>query len=213
MRSWPGSGFVFMKVGTHAREELGTSSRASGRGPRMKAYGPWAMGRNTCHPFIIIVHGFVRARLREEGRRHLLCMQPMTSRHFAAPPGRGSSPKTALHGCPCHKEINVLGVACHAMAIDELREEEFDLSLGNTQGGCRDELGPSWRQVHRRQGSTRVASEVAGRTSLMPERRSPLSGSDWWRDSSTPIAVPVRSSPATAPGHAGHFAAGHRCSC
>jgi hypothetical protein len=126
----PGSGFVFMKVGTHAREELGDIFARKRKEIEDEGYGLWGYGGNTCHP-LTTVQPFARDYVKRDGVIYL-CMQPMTSRHFAAPARAREFSQDGVTWVPVPQGINVLG-SRYAMAIDELREEEFDLSLGNTR--------------------------------------------------------------------------------
>lgn len=79
----PGSGVLFMKVGTHAQESLEDIIARKTREIRDAGYAMWGYGGNTCHPRTM-VQPF--AEIFEERKLPIfLCMHAMNSRHFAEP--------------------------------------------------------------------------------------------------------------------------------
>jgi hypothetical protein len=126
----PGVGFVFMKVGTHAGEELDDIIERKQREIADAGYALWGYGGNTCHPFNT-VQPFARDYVRRDGVIYLV-MQPMTSRHSAPPARAVEFSRDGVTWEPVPDAINVLG-SRYAIAIDELRPEEFELPLRQTR--------------------------------------------------------------------------------
>ncbi len=126
----PGSGFVFMKVGTHAGEDLDDIIVRKRKEIADEGYALWGYGGNTCHP-LSTVQPFARDFVKRNGVIYL-CMQPMTSRH-AAPPARAKEMSgDGISWEPVPQGINVVG-SRYAMAIRDLHSEEFDLALADTR--------------------------------------------------------------------------------
>lgn len=125
-----GMPFIFMKVGTHAREELSDIVARKRKEIEDEGYALWGYGGNTCHP-LTTVQPFARDYVTSGGVVYL-CMQSMTSRHFAVPERAAEFSVDGFRWQNVPPGINVLG-SRYAMAIDQLREEEFDLALENTQ--------------------------------------------------------------------------------
>ena len=92
----PGIGFVFMKVGTHAREPLTDIIARKRKEIEDAGYALWGYGGNTCHP-LTMVQPFARDFVQRDGVIYL-CMQPMASQHFAIPE-RASSFSPAKRSC------------------------------------------------------------------------------------------------------------------
>src|SRR5690606_30828670 len=76
----PGSGLLFMKIGTHAKESLEDIIARKSAEIRDTGYGMWGYGGNTCHPRSM-VQPFARMFV-ERGRTISLCMEAMESNHF-----------------------------------------------------------------------------------------------------------------------------------
>ncbi len=134
----PGSGFIYMKVGTHAGEDLSEIIARKRREIEEAGHALWGYGGNTCHP-LSRVQPFVK-QYEDLGGVIYLVMQPMTSRHFAMPKRatRSSADGTTWQEIP--PAINVLG-SRYALAIDELREDSFELDLGRTKVAIGNSLG------------------------------------------------------------------------
>ena len=79
----PGSGILFMKVGTHAQESLDDIITRKTKEIEETGYALWGYGGNTCHPQTM-VQPFAKA-FEKMGQIIYLCMQPMNSTHFAEP--------------------------------------------------------------------------------------------------------------------------------
>jgi hypothetical protein len=132
----PGEGLLFMKIGSHAREELADIIARKSEEIRRTGFGMWGYGGNTCHP-TSMVQPFARA-FAERGQIIQLCMQRMESNHFAEPVAAAeySVDGVSWHAIP--KTIEVRG-SRYALVIDRLSEERFTLPLDQT----RVFLGPS----------------------------------------------------------------------
>jgi hypothetical protein len=125
----PGSGFIFMKVGTHAQEELADIIERKRKEISDAGYGLWGYGGNTCHP--LRVQPFARDFVRRDGAIYL-CMEPMRSHHVAPPARAEQSSVDGVHWEPIPQNINVLG-SRYALAIGDLRTEEFEIPLDQTR--------------------------------------------------------------------------------
>lgn len=128
----PGSGVLFMKIGTHAREELDEIIERKTKEIEDAGYGFWGYGGNTCHP-LTMVQPFASA-FEKKGQTIHLCMEPMASSHLADPVRADEFSSDGIKWELIPKEINVLG-SRYALVIKELRREEFDLPLNQTVVG------------------------------------------------------------------------------
>jgi hypothetical protein len=131
----PGAGVLYMKIGTHAQEELPDILVRKGKEIEEAGLAMWGYGGNTCHP-TTKVQPFAKAA----DRPIILCMQPMESRHFAEPLRAGEYSADGIHWNPIPAAINVIG-SRYALCIDALTEvdETIDLgqmrvAIGNSQG-------------------------------------------------------------------------------
>lgn len=79
----PGAGLLFMKIGTHAREDLAAIIARKTEEIRRTGFGMWGYGGSTCHP-ASMVQPFAKS-FASRGRTIHLCMQQMESNHFAEP--------------------------------------------------------------------------------------------------------------------------------
>jgi hypothetical protein len=132
----PGDGLLFMKVGTHARESLDDIIRRKTKEIEDAGFGMWGYGGNTCHP-TSMVQPFAE-QFTSGGRKIFLCMQPMESRHFAAPACAAQYSADGIGWTDIPEAINVRG-SRWALMIDSLEAKEFDLPLNQT----RVPVGPS----------------------------------------------------------------------
>jgi hypothetical protein len=163
----PGAGIIFMKVGTHARETLADIIERKRREIQEAGFALWGYGGNTCHP-INSVQPFARAFERRSGAIYL-CMEPMDSSHFAIPNRASEYSVNGLKWEKIPEAINVLG-SRYALAIRELRSEEFELPLERT----RVAIGMSAGRIGSRYVSGRVDKaclEVADDEPIDVERR------------------------------------------
>jgi len=128
----PGSGLIFMKVGTHAKEPLEDILARKQRELSDAGVSFWGYGGGTCHP-TTKVQPFV-SRLAEQGQQVFLCMQKMTSNHFAE---QVRAQEYSVDGIKWEKVpdgVNVLG-SRFALVVKSLDVTDFDLSLARTRVG------------------------------------------------------------------------------
>jgi hypothetical protein len=137
----PGDGFLYMKVGTHAGEDLKEIIERKTKEIEQAGYALWGYGGNTCHP-LSMVQPFARAYQRRSGRI-LLCMQPMMSRHSAEPIRARQYSIDGIKWDDIPAAINVRG-SRYALPVVDLQLEDFDLSLARTRvaiGNCEGRTG------------------------------------------------------------------------
>jgi hypothetical protein len=132
----PGEGLLFMKVGTHAGEELADIIARKSEEIRRTGFGMWGYGGNTCHP-ASMVQPFARS-FAQLGRTIHLCMQKMESNHFAEPSAAAEYSTDGINWQKIPSTIQVRG-SRYALIIDCLFEERFTLPLDQT----RVSVGPS----------------------------------------------------------------------
>jgi hypothetical protein len=140
----PGTGILYMKVGTHARETLDDIIRRKTREIEKAGVAFWGYGGNTCHPQNV-VQPFAKD-YNERGQTVYLCMHPMDSRHFAHPVRADEFSIDGIKWEIIPEDINVLG-SRYALVIKNLRKDAFDLPLSNTQvalGNCIGSPGSSY---------------------------------------------------------------------
>jgi len=136
----PGQGLLYMKVGTHAQESLDAIIARKTREIEQAGFALWGYGGSTCHPQTM-VQPFVRS-FEQRGQVIYLCMQPMESSHFAEPIRAEEYSVDGVAWQPIHAAINVLG-SRYALAIRQLRKEEFDLPLAKTKVALGNSMGSS----------------------------------------------------------------------
>jgi len=131
----PGAPVLYMKIGTHAQEELPDILVRKGKEIDDAGFAMWGYGGNTCHP-TTKVQPFAKAA---DGPI-MLCMEPMTSRHFAERLRAEEYSVDGVHWNPIPAAINVIG-SRYALCIDNLVkvDETIDLgqmrvAIGNSQG-------------------------------------------------------------------------------
>jgi hypothetical protein len=125
----PGAGLIFMKVGTHAREDLADIIKRKRQEIEDEGFSLWGYGGNTCHP--LRVQPFARDFVKRDGAIYL-CMQRIDSHHFALPQRAEEFSTDGLAWKPIPAGINVLG-SRYALALGDLREETFELPLARTR--------------------------------------------------------------------------------
>lgn len=126
----PGAGLLFMKVGTHAQEELDEIIERKRKEIEDTGYSLWGYGGNTCHP-LTMVQPFARDFIEREGVIYL-CMHRMTSRHFAMPDRARELSEDGVKWREIPQSINVRG-SRFALAITELESVDFELPLAQTE--------------------------------------------------------------------------------
>src|ERR1700737_1463778 len=100
----PGDQILYMKVGTHAQEELADILARKRREIEREGFAMWGYGGNTCHP-----RSMVQPFARAVNRPIVLCMQPMASRHAAEPIRAEEYSVDGKHWVQIPSGINVLG--------------------------------------------------------------------------------------------------------
>lgn len=126
----PGQHILYMKVGTHAREDLAEIIARKTKEIEETGFGFWGYGGNTCHPQTM-VQPFARETERN-GQRIYLVMEPMQSKHFAEPLRADDYSVNGTDWRSIPESINVLG-SRYALVINNLHETEFVLPLANTR--------------------------------------------------------------------------------
>ena len=133
-----GQALLYMKVGTHASEELVDIVARKRREIDEAGFAMWGYGGNTCHP-ATMVQPFVRDHLSTQPRI-LLLMQPMTSNHFADQIRAGEFSPDGISWKSVPSPINVLG-SRYALCIRTLEQVEEHLALGSTRVALGNSLG------------------------------------------------------------------------
>jgi len=137
----PENGILFMKVGVHANESLEDIIARKTKEIDDAGFALWGYGGSTCHPSTM-VQPFAKNRA-DQGKPIFLCMHEMNSRHFAEQIRAQQMSIDGIHWEPIHDKINVLG-SRYALAIKDLRREEFSITLEHTQiavGPSKGKLG------------------------------------------------------------------------
>jgi len=134
----PGTGIIFMKVGTHAKETLEVIIARKTEEIENAGFAFWGYGGNTCHPQTM-VHPFART-YEQRGETVFLCMEEMESTHRGEPvrADEFSIDGTTWHPIP--NAINALG-SRFALVIRALRRQQLNLSLENTLVAVGDKRG------------------------------------------------------------------------
>lgn len=136
----PGQGFLYMKVGTHAREPLEEIIARKTMEIEKAGLAFWGYGGSTCHPETM-VQPFAKS-YEKRGEIIYLCMQQMDSKHFAEPLRAEEFSIDGIKWETIHPAINVKG-SRYALAIKNLRVEEFHLPLAATKVAIGNSMGRS----------------------------------------------------------------------
>lgn len=134
----PGSGFVFMKVGTHAQEPLDAIIERKRREIDEAGYALWGYGGNTCHPKTM-VQPFARDFVEREGTIYL-CMQSMDSRHFAITERAVEYSEDGENWGEIPEPISVIG-SRYALKIADLQPDDFTVPLAQTTVAIGNQTG------------------------------------------------------------------------
>ena len=126
----PGGGFLFMKVGMHAQEELSDIIARKQAEISAAGFAMWGYGGNTCHPRTM-VQPFADSCV-SAGDPILLCMQPMVSNHVAEPIRAEEYSVDGKSWQEIPQEIAVLG-SKYALCIRELEQVDAEISLASTR--------------------------------------------------------------------------------
>ena len=129
----PGARILYMKVGTHASEDL--SDIIARKRAEIEAEGVafWGYGGNTCHP-----SSMVRPFAMGSVGPIVLAMQPMNSNHFAEPVRAEEYSEDGIKWRPVPMGIDCVG-SRYALLVDSLDEVDLDFDLSQT----RVAVGPS----------------------------------------------------------------------
>lgn len=126
----PGDGVLYMKVGTHAQENLSDIIRRKKQEIDEIGYSLWGYGGNTCHPRTM-VQPFA-ADYASRGKPIVLAMQPMNSKHFAEPLRAEESSVDGSNWAAIPDGINVLG-SRYALCLRTLEQLDDELYLSSTR--------------------------------------------------------------------------------
>lgn len=131
----PGAGLLFMKIGTHAREDLAGIIARKTEEIRRTGFGMWGYGGNTCHP-TSMVQPFAKM-FTGRGRPIHLVMEEVTSNHFA----EGVAEEFSTDGVTWERVPDTIEVrgSRYALMIRDLHQERVVLPLDQT----RVPVGPS----------------------------------------------------------------------
>lgn len=132
--------FVFMKVGTHAQEELADIIARKREEIRQAGLAMWGYGGNTCHPTRMI-QPFAKS-IASADEPIMLLMHPMKSRHFAEPVRAEEYSSDGIRWEPVPAEINVRG-SRYALCIKSLERVDAELPLGATRVALGNSKGKS----------------------------------------------------------------------
>jgi len=128
---------LYMKVGTHAQEGLSEIIARKRREIEQAGLSMWGYGGNTCHPT-----SMVQPFARSAPGRIFLCMQPMSSSHFAEPLRAEEFSEDGMTWARIPDGINVLG-SRYALCIGSLDSVAFDLDLARTRVAVGNSMGRS----------------------------------------------------------------------
>lgn len=137
-------GILYMKVGTHAQEELSEIIARKRLEIENAGFAMWGYGGNTCHPSTM-VQPFARM-LATPNRPIILCMQPMVSKHFAEPVRAQEFSVNGIDWRSVPDGIEVVG-SRYALCINELQEVNETLTLADTRvalGNSKGKLGSDY---------------------------------------------------------------------
>jgi hypothetical protein len=134
----PGDAVLYMKIGTHAQEDLPDIIERKRREIEETGLSMWGYGGNTCHP-TSMVQPFARSHA-SSGRRIILAMEPMNSKHFADQVRAEYFSPDGIIWSEIPEGINVLG-SRYALCVKSLEEAEVELDLGATQVAVGNSMG------------------------------------------------------------------------
>lgn len=167
MAMQPGDNILYMKVGTHASEEL--SDIIGRKQAEIEAEGMafWGYGGNTCHP-----SSMVRPFAMESVGPIVLVMQPMTSNHFAEPVRADEYSEDGIEWKPVPQGINCVG-SRYALLVDSLDEVDDVVDLSRTRvaiGPSRGKVGTNYIRGRVDKACLEVAQEPVGESKMVEIR-------------------------------------------
>ncbi|MCP4564149.1 MAG: hypothetical protein GY873_37495 [Bosea sp.] len=187
----PGAGVLFMKVGTHAQEDLDEIILRKTREIEEAGFGMWGYGGGTCHPRSM-VQPFASSFEARNEPIHLV-METMDSRHQADPIRADQFSVDGVSWEDIHPDINVLG-SRYALVIRNLQRCEMELPLDQTQVP----VGPSTGRIGSRYLRGRVDKaclEVLDRPEAVNEGTPRIVRISLVAELQAPFAVLLRNSP------------------
>ncbi len=159
-----GDHILFMKVGTHANEDLSKIIVRKRAEIDAVGFAFWGYGGNTCNP-TSMVQPFALAAPGPI----VLAMHPMVSNHFAEQVRAEEYSSDGINWMPVPPEINCVG-SRFALLINSLEEvdDEVDLSLTRVAiGPSRGKVGTDYIQGRVDKACLDVVDEPAGDPKLL----------------------------------------------
>jgi hypothetical protein len=126
----PGAGVLFMKVGTHAQEDLKDIITRKTKEIEEAGFAMWGYGGSTCHPRSM-VQPFAEMFAARGEPIHLV-MHEMTSRHFAEPLRADQYSVDTVNWLDIPSPVNVRG-SRYALVIKSLKHCDMTLPLDQTK--------------------------------------------------------------------------------
>jgi len=142
----PGAGVLFMKIGTHANEDLADIIKRKTKEIEDEGMAMWGYGGSTCHPSTM-VQPFAE-KFVAQGKPIHLVMESMNSQHFAETAAARQYSIDGVNWNDIPPGINVIG-SRYALVIKNLHEDQFSLALNRTRvpiGRSEGKLGSSYVQ-------------------------------------------------------------------
>jgi hypothetical protein len=160
----PGDSILFMKVGTHASEELSEIIDRKRAEIDAEGFALWGYGGNTCHP-TSMVQPFALASTGPI----VLAMLPMDSNHFAEPVRAEEYSPDGINWQPVPAGIHCRG-SRYALLIDSLEEVEDKVDLAKTRvavGPSRGKVGADYIQGRVDKACLEVTDDLAGEPTIV----------------------------------------------
>jgi hypothetical protein len=136
----PGAPILFMKIGTHAQEDLEKIIARKIKEIEDAGYAMWGYGGNTCHPQSM-VQPFAQA-FEKKDQTIYLCMHEMASNHFAEQVRATQFSEDGISWKDIDPAINVMG-SRYALFIKSLDRQDFELPLSDTRVAIGNNKGKS----------------------------------------------------------------------
>lgn len=133
-----GAGILFMKIGTHAQEELADIIARKTSEIDAVGFGMWGYGGNTCHP-TTMVQPFAES-FAQRGEPIHLVMEQMNSNHFAEPLCAAEYSADGREWQEIPPDIQVRG-SRFALVIRNLRKVNESLPLDQTRVAVGNSMG------------------------------------------------------------------------
>lgn len=191
----PGSGILFMKVGTHANETLESIIERKAREIDQAGVAFWGYGGSTCHPQNM-VQPFALS-YEAQAKPIYLCMEEMTSNHWAQTARADEYSVNEISWELIPEAIKVIG-SRYALVIKALREVDFDLPLDATRvalGNSRGAPGSKYIKGRVDKACLEVVAPLEVNQSTQTDgSKSPLKHIGLVAELAPPFAVYVRNS-------------------